>query len=388
MKNSLLLVCTALLLCACQQGYVLTGEAGSLNGTAKLSYQLPDGNDFAQEAPLRNGKFTFKGETPDVLLASVVLTPEGEDPIRTSTYIENCRIKMQIDPEKVKDHGRYGGKMFYDVQTTGGRSNALLKAMEEARNSVGQIPEFQELAAAMKELSNMDQSDRKAYEAKNREVMKKYADILPAYREKGQKAIYDCIFQYPDAEVGAFMFNLYARDLSTEEYEAEFGKFTEKVRNSYLAKKTREELASRKATQPGAVAPDFTLKDLEGNPVTLSSLRGQYLILDFWASWCKPCRASMPAVKELYAKYHDKGLEILGISDDNKAESWKKAVEEDETPWIHVIDEFPEKNQPSRVGSLYGVHYIPTYFLLDKNGVIIGKMEHEELKAKLAELLD
>ena len=96
--------------------------------------------------------------------------------------------------------------------------------------------------------------------------------------------------------------------------------------------------------------------------MTLSSLRGQYVIVDFWASWCKPCRAGMPAMKDLYKKYHAKGLEIIGVSDDTNHDAWKQAVAQDQTPWIHVVDEFPEENKPSRVGRLYGVHYIPSYF--------------------------
>ena len=196
------------------------------------------------------------------------------------------------------------------------------------------------------------------------------------------------IDQNTDVEASAYMYRIYNSDLPFEELEAGFNRYSEKVRNSFLAKDLSEELAARRATIPGAEAPDFTLNDPEGNPVTLSSLRGQYVIVDFWASWCKPCRAGMPAMKELYAKYHDKGLEIIGVSDDNDHDKWRQAIEQDQTPWIHVVDEFPEENKPARVGQLYAVHYIPSYFLLDKEGKVIGKMEHEELEAKLAELLD
>lgn len=122
--------------------------------------------------------------------------------------------------------------------------------------------------------------------------------------------------------------------------------------------------------------------------MTLSSLFGQYLLIDFWASWCGPCRAGVPGLKELYAKYHDKGFEIIGIADDSNPESWKKALAEDKSPWIHVLDEFPDKNKPARVSSLYGVHYIPSYFLLDREGCFIGKFDHDGLEAKLHELLD
>ena len=128
---------------------------------------------------------------------------------------------------------------------------------------------------------------------------------------------------------------------------------------------------------------DFTLKNLAGEDFTLSSLKGKYVILDFWASWCGPCRASIPGVKELYAKYKDKGLEVVGVSCDRKPEDWKKASEEEQFPWINLID----TQDANRVATKYAVHYIPTMYLIDKEGKMIGKMKHHELDAKLKELL-
>lgn len=387
MKKYLILALAILAFSACQEGYVLTGKAGDLNGTAILTYALPDGTTCSDTTALTNGKFCFKGEVPETLPAVVTLTPDGGDPAKARLYLENCPIKMQINPDEVIDYGRYSGKLFSDVITTGGRSNAFEAATQEARKKVDELPEFQEYAAALNELSKIGYADREAYNAKNKEITEKFADVRIKYADKAREAINDCIAQFPDAEAAVSSYHLYARDKSLEEYEAGFNAFTEKVRNSFLAQDVRKELAGRKATQPGELAPDFTLNDPDGKPVTLSDLRGQYVIVDFWASWCKPCRAGMPGMKDLYAKYHDKGLEILGVSDDTKPEAWKQAIQEDQTPWIHVIDEFPEKNRPSRVGTLYNVHYIPSYFLVDKEGKIIGKMDHEELEAKLAELL-
>ena len=388
MKKLFFWALAAMALVACQKGYTLSGECGTLNGQAKLSYGLPDGTPFSEETELKDGKFSFKGETPDVLEATVTLTPEGGDPIRARLYIENARIHMIINPEKIVDYAKYGGKVFSDVSVSGGRSNEFNNALEKAREEVNQLPEFKDLAAAQEELSAMGYVDMAAYDAKRDEISKRFADVRSEYAKKLREASSLCIKQFPDAEAAALMYYIYDNEKPFEEFEAGFNQFTEKVRESFLATRVREELVARRATQPGAEAPDFTLNDPDGKPVTLSQLRGQYVIVDFWASWCKPCRAGVPAMKELYAKYHDKGLEILGVSDDSNHDAWKKALEEDQTAWIHVVDEFPEKNKPSRVGTLYGVHYIPSYFLLDKEGKVIGKMNHEELEAKLAELLD
>ncbi len=385
---AIILAVAALSACTKEPGYVIKGQAGSLDGKAVLAYELPDGTPFSDTVAMNKGKFTFKGSVPDVLVAAFSLLPEGEDPLRGNLYVENCPIDLKINPDQVIDYAGYGGKFLNDVTVTGGRSNEFNAAMNEAQRAVGQLPEFKEFAAAQKELREMGYTDMAAYQAKSREISTKFAELAPRYYEAQEKAIADCISRFPDVEAAAYMFGRYNSDASTEDYEAGFNQFTEKVRNSFLAADAREELASRKATMPGALAPDFTLNDPEGKPVTLSSLRGQYVIVDFWASWCKPCRAGMPAMKELYKKYHPKGLEIIGVSDDTDHNAWKNAIAQDQTPWIHVVDEFPVENRPARVGLLYGVHYIPSYFLLDKEGKVIGKMEHEELEAKLAELLD
>ena len=388
MKKFLSLALAAMALVACQKGYTVRGTCGTVDGTAKLSYELPDGTPFSEEAPLVAGSFTFKGEVPAVTPAVVFLTAEGGDPVRATFYLENTRIQLDIDPDKVVDYGRYGGKIFRGVTASGGRSNAFEKAVNEACDEVGRQPEYAALVAAQEELRSMGYADMDAYNAKRDALSRDFEDVLPAYGKAVREATRRCIEQFPDAEAAALTFSHSMAYMSLEELESGFAKFTDKVKESPLAKGIQEEIACRKATQPGAVAPDFTLNDPDGNPVTLSSLRGQYVIVDFWASWCKPCRAGVPGMKELYARYHDKGLEIIGVSDDTKPEAWKKALEEDQTAWIHVIDEFPVKNRPSRVGSLYGVHYIPSYFLLDKEGKVIGKMDHDELAAKLAELLD
>lgn len=386
---SILLAVAALVACTEKQpGYVIKGQAGDLDGKAILAYALPDGTPVSDTVAMNKGKFTFKGSVPDVVLGSVSLLPAGEDPLRTNVYVENCPLTMKVNVDKVIDYARYGGKFLSDVTTTGGPNNEFSNKFQIVRKVVGQRPEFQELAAALEEVESMGYADMAAYQQKQAEVSSKYADQMRSFYDAVEEENMRCIDENPDVEAAAQMFSRYSSSFDTDKYEAAYNRFSERVRGSFLAADMREEYTARKATQPGAVAPDFTLNDPEGKPVTLSSLRGQYVIVDFWASWCKPCRAGMPAMKELYKKYHKKGLEIIGVSDDTDHNAWKNAIAQDQTPWIHVVDEFPVENKPARVGLLYGVHYIPSYFLLDKEGKVIGKMEHEELEAKLAELLD
>jgi peroxiredoxin len=137
----------------------------------------------------------------------------------------------------------------------------------------------------------------------------------------------------------------------------------------------------------GAIAPEFTQNDPDGNPVKLSSFRGKYLLVDFWASWCGPCRAENPNVVKAYTKYHDKGFEILGVSlDDEKGRTnWLNAIKKDGLTWKQVSDLKAWNNEAAQ---LYAIKAIPQNVLLDPSGKIIAKnLRAEALDKKLAELL-
>jgi peroxiredoxin len=136
----------------------------------------------------------------------------------------------------------------------------------------------------------------------------------------------------------------------------------------------------------GKKAPDFTLNDTTGNPVSLSQFKGKYLLIDFWAAWCRPCRVENPNNVKLYADYKDKGFEILGVSFDDTRDAWIKAIKKDGLTWPQVSD---LKGWNSAAGKLYAVSAIPHTLLLDKDGIIIAKnLRGEKLREKIAELLD
>ncbi|WP_400190848.1 redoxin domain-containing protein [Hymenobacter sp. B81] len=146
-----------------------------------------------------------------------------------------------------------------------------------------------------------------------------------------------------------------------------------------------EHRARQQATAIGAVAPDIALSGTNGQPVALSSLRGKYVLIDFWASWCGPCRQENPNVVKLYQAYKSKGFEIYGVSLDNSRDKWLKAIEADGLGWTHVSD---LKGWQSAAGQQYGIRSIPATVLLDPQGRIIAKnLRGEELEKKVAELL-
>src|ERR1700754_1786385 len=131
---------------------------------------------------------------------------------------------------------------------------------------------------------------------------------------------------------------------------------------------------SQKITPPKLhrEAADFTLPTPAGENLRLSSLRGQYVLVDFWASWCMPCRAEIPHLKDLYAQYHGAGLEIVSISADAHPEAWKRAMGQEQMPWKQVLDTYSGTGNFSDVAGGYGVESIPYTLLLDKEGKTIA----------------
>ncbi len=157
-----------------------------------------------------------------------------------------------------------------------------------------------------------------------------------------------------------------------------------KVSSSPFYSKISDRIVILESVSIGKTAPDFTMNNQNGEPVTLSELRGKVLLIDFWASWCGPCRKENPNVVAAYKKYNDKGFDILGVSLDKDKDSWLKAISDDGLTWTHVSDLQYWENAASKQ---YGVMSIPSNVLLDQNGVIIARdLRGEDLQKKLEEI--
>jgi peroxiredoxin len=155
-------------------------------------------------------------------------------------------------------------------------------------------------------------------------------------------------------------------------------------RTSY-GRKIHEALATARRVAIGKPAPDFTENDAEGKPLSLSSLRGKYVLVDFWASWCQPCRMENPNVVKAFKKYEDDGFTVLGVSLDKDKGAWMKAIRHDHLTWDQVSDLNGWQNAVARE---YGVRAIPANFLVGPKGIIVAENLHGgQLEKKLAELL-
>ncbi|MCO4818634.1 MAG: AhpC/TSA family protein [Bacteroidetes bacterium] len=156
--------------------------------------------------------------------------------------------------------------------------------------------------------------------------------------------------------------------------------------NTLFTDRLEQRIASIGALEIGGLAPEIELLSPSGEKIKLSSLRGKVVLVDFWASWCRPCRAENPNVVKVYNRYHDQGFEVFSVSLDNSADRWKQAIIQDNLTWTHVSD---LKGWKSSAAALYEVSGIPKTFLLDKEGRIIGKdLRGPALELKLSELFN
>ncbi|RDK87311.1 TlpA disulfide reductase family protein [Marinirhabdus gelatinilytica] len=178
------------------------------------------------------------------------------------------------------------------------------------------------------------------------------------------------------------------KQMTATEAKAALDGLDPKMKESATASKISKAIESMSATDIGAKAPDFSAPTPNGEQLALSDALGKYTIIDFWASWCKPCRRENPNVVKVYEKYHDKGLNIISVSLDRQGQEarWKQAIADDNMDWYHVSN---LKFWQDPIARQYNVRSIPATFLLDENGVIIDKnLRGAALENKIASLLE
>ena len=208
---------------------------------------------------------------------------------------------------------------------------------------------------------------------------------LTAIRMEMGKAEDDFIRKYNNSFVSADLLRDRAYLIELENFEPLFNTLSANLKNSVIGKKLQERLGLAKKTNVGRPAMDFTQQATEDKPFTLSSLKGKYVLIDFWASWCGPCREENPHVLKAYNAFRGKNFEIIGVSLDQQKQPWLNAIKDDGLSWLHVSDLKGWKNE---VALMYGINAVPQSFLLDPNGVIIARdLSGKELTKKLEELL-
>ena len=225
--------------------------------------------------------------------------------------------------------------------------------------------------------------------AKDKEnQLKMEAQIDSIDKLKNERVYGEFVRNNPASPIALYALRQYAGwDIDPDAVEPLFNKLSETNQHYPSAAILKESIETAKKTGIGRVAMDFTQNDTLDRPVSLSAFRGKYLLVDFWASWCGPCRAENPNVVKVFNKYKDRNFHILGVSLDRPGQKdrWLKAIHEDHLDWTHVSDLQFWNNAAAKQ---YGIRAIPQNLLLDPEGKIIAKnLRGEELDQKLGELI-
>ncbi|MEG2791655.1 MAG: TlpA disulfide reductase family protein, partial [Odoribacter sp.] len=216
----------------------------------------------------------------------------------------------------------------------------------------------------------------------NRKALSKYGHLIDSLQKVEAQQILDLIPTKPKSKMLALIVYNYYNNKPANELSAIINQFDLSIRDCYGLKKMQDKFDLINGCEIGQAAPDFELKNSEGKEVKLSSLRGKYTLIDFWASWCGPCRKEIPNLKKVYADYKDKGLQLVGVSLDETTEKWYKAIEEEELNYLQL-------NDPKNItGKLYNFNGIPFIILISPEGIILEKgLRGTEVREMVAKYL-
>ena len=307
-----------------KKGYVIDGQVADVNeGVMYLKKYVDKSFIDVDSAVIVDGKFRFEGVAPEALAHGLTTKKESNRPM--VFFLDNDAMQVSMNES---------GK---ELNITGSEANDI------------------------------------------------YMRNAKITRAKGY-SLDSLLAAHPSSPVAAyFVVKDFAYKLDLEGMKAARAKFDASLNGSSYILQIESMIDRMEKVQVGSVAPDFTLPDVDGNPVSLSSFRGKYVLVDFWAAWCPDCRKENPNIVAAWNKYKDKNFAVLGVSLDRNRDQWLAAIEKDGLKWTQVSD---LKYWNSDAAVLYCIRWIPMSFLIDPEGKIIEiGLEGEELHNKLEELL-
>ncbi|MCM1052038.1 MAG: AhpC/TSA family protein [Paenibacillus sp.] len=362
-KLSILGLGTLAIMCACNSKpsteYTINGTTDIPDGEMiHISFRVADDSTFKDSCAVANGAFTFTGtvETPKMAYIS-------RGPVK---YIDESVRPIMIEPGTITI--ALTGDKYSKAEVTGSAHTQQMDSLNEQLSGIyDQMKGLNEQYAAV-------QNDTAAVA----DLRKKYMALSDQVKEMNV----NFVKTHPASYYSPVVMRTIKSDMTLDEIKEIYNSWTPEIQAADEA--TAKYIAALENIQPGAKAPEITGKDQNGNEVSLSGLKGKVVLLDFWATWCGPCRASLPHIKEVFEKYHDKGLEVLAVSRDRSEEPWKEYIANSGMGMENYVNIY---DAPVNNAANYAIQYIPSKFIIDAEGNMVGRFDNpDELDTKLAEI--
>lgn len=376
MKRSIILIFLFLQVFVYAQtnNYLIKGKVGNYNAPAIIYLNhIQSGIKIKDSVLLKNGEFEFTGSVQDPIKATLEFYNNGRQAVSKTNPAEYLPFYLEPGTIKITTMDSLKFAVF---------SNAKVNEANEKMKTA--LKPFDVKLAEYRKFAQSATPEQQKTEEFRAQMKKLYDELMDT-----QKAILSkFIKENPDSWMSLDAVNtLGGSQPKLDVVEPLFNSLTDNIKNTVTGKKYAALIETLKKVAIGAMAPDFTQNDPDGKPVKLSDFRGKYLLLDFWASWCGPCRGENPNVVKAYNQYKDKNFTILSVSLDNEngKEAWLKAIATDNMTWNHVSD---LKYWYNAVAVQYGIHSIPDNFLIGPDGKILARgLRGDALAQKLSELL-
>jgi len=345
--------------------FVLQGKiAGTVTGWVYLEYLNSVKLYVTDSNYLKSGEFKFSGfiDEPTMAIFYIKSKPRSVDDANiTDIVLESAAMQVYYKVEDLKNgivsgsksHIEY--KLYYDRRIgVGTKWRKMFDALDNARNN-------HDTATA------------------NNILEQQY----PLYEEDAKAVDVNYIKEFPNSYTSAFVLTTLSHKLPMDSLKILYSILSPAVQQSVNGKTVIDFIENTEKLAIGMPAPDFMIADMNGKNISLKDFKGKYVLLEFWASWCSPCRKENPNLKKAYSRFHDKGFEIIGISLDlpDFKKAWLEAIKADSLPWIQL-------SLNRAVIKEYNVQRIPASFLIAPDGKILSKdLRGEEVEKKLAELI-